>query len=478
MPNYQRYKSPQELQIYDFAPDLAFDMSQQQGGVILVDMDQAQPTVKGYQTLNSAQPYVATPLPELPLGATLDYFSTRETQVFAGGAMHLWRAFGNTWVQADLLGAGSFGAAARWRFAQFNDDVLAFNASVGPPQVATGALGIFAPLGGAPPQHVTTGLAVNGQVLAFSGTNWYASALGNDNNWTPDIQTQAGAGTLYDFPGDIVACAPIYRNVVVFKQGAAWIGSYVGGEAVWSFQLISDLTGTWCQESVIVLPDCVAFVGIDDFYTTSGYAPQRIPNNVKEWFFDQADPNNFQNMLSRYDPNHAVAYWYFVSKAPAVANTPDRYVGYNTRTGRWAAGYLVTPYVPAPNFQGGVLTGLYFDQSNVLQTWTGMPGVSTYTTGFFGTPGVFSQIMRAKPVYYVAPQYATVQPYHVTNLGGPVVTGPSSVLGSDGWYYFRQYDRWHQFKINMVGPGVIEPNVQTGAEISARDLDYRAGGLR
>ncbi len=33
----------------------------------------------------------------------------------------------------------------------------------------------------------------------------------------------------------------------------------------------------------------IAFLGTDDFYITTGSTPQRIPNNLKEWFFATAN---------------------------------------------------------------------------------------------------------------------------------------------------------------------------------------------
>lgn len=478
MGKYARFQSVEEHEIKDYAPDLTGDASTS-GGVVLWDMDQSVPTVKGYQALNSAQPYVAGALSEIPLGATIGQFSTPAFQLYAGGANHLWRRNNahTAWIQSDSLGGGSFGATTPWRFTQFNDDVIAVNASIGNPQVTNGATTNFGNLGGSPPANAGIVLAINGQVLMFAGANWYASALGTDNNWTPNIQTQAGSATLYDFPGSITAAAPLYRNAVVFKQGAAWLGNYIGGSAVWSFQLISDFTGTWCQESVVPLPDSVVFIGLDDFYQTSGYTPQRIPNNLKEWFFDTADPQHLGTMQSRYDPFTSVVYWYFVSINTPIFNTPDRYVCWNTRTGRWGSGYLVTPCVPSPNTRGIIYTGLYFDTTNTLQSWTGAPGGMMLATAYFGTEGLYSQLMRVKPQYYVAPTTATVDTYHVKSIGQQDVAGPVTVLGSDGWYYTRQYDCFHRFQINTVGPTAsAEPMV--GAEVSAILTDFRPGGLR
>jgi hypothetical protein len=176
MPVYESNKAL-ALPIGDFAPD-----SDPRSDAIILDADGAQRTMKGLQALNIAQPVVTTPLPEVPNGATVSYYSTAATQFWAGGVMHLYRAFGNIWVQADTMGAVPFGATTRWRFAQFNDDLIAVAGGVAP-QVANGPTGIFNTLGGGPPTGATIVVPVNGQVLMFLGPSWFASALGTDNNW-------------------------------------------------------------------------------------------------------------------------------------------------------------------------------------------------------------------------------------------------------------------------------------------------------
>src|SRR6185312_3381205 len=116
MPLYQQGQS-QTVELADFAPDLDPTMPSQGQGILL-DMDQAIPTLKGFQALNAAAPYVAGALPETPTGSTIGYYSTGATQFWAGGANHLYRPFGSIWVQADSMGTTPFGAG-RWRFAQF-----------------------------------------------------------------------------------------------------------------------------------------------------------------------------------------------------------------------------------------------------------------------------------------------------------------------------------------------------------------------
>ena len=475
MPLLQRDKA-QNIECQDFAPD-----SEPLTPGIFLDMQNAYPTMKGFQALPGTVPYIANPLPETPIGSTLALYDSaynKAIQAWAGGVNRLYQPYQNGWIQADQLGSSSFGAV-KWRFTQFNNDVIAVGGGTVAPQVVTGPLSTFMPLAGGPPVGASVVLAVNDQVMMFQGPNWYVSALGSDNNWTPNIQTQANSGTLFDFPGDVVAAAQLYRNVIVFKNQAMWLGQYYGGAPVWSFVPIATNTGTWSQECVVTLPDRIAFVGTDDFYTTTGYTPVRIPNRCKEWFFDIADPNYLSNLSGRYDPLHSLVYWYFVSINAPIAGVPDRYVVWNTRVNRWGTGYRNTPSVPSPNTQPGLATGLYFDQNNVLQGLTGAPAAARLQTGWFGDGIKISQFHGFFPRWNVSPKIQSVHMWHAPNVGSAVVDGGPAYEAPDGWFFGRQSDFYHYFQLNFSG--VADPvaqNVNAGGELTGYDILYRQAGVR
>ena len=467
--------SGKAIDIVDFAPDL--DPRANKGFGTILDMTNAVPSIAGYRSRPSPVAQ-SDQLPETPLGAYIALYSDGSTSVFAGGANHLWRLVGGTWVQADTVSSYGVSSGARWRFTQFNDDVIATNQSVTSPQVATGIAGTFTNLTGNPPANPHTIIAVGEGVMAFAGTNWYFSAVGSDNNWTPNLQTQAGFGPLTDFPGPIVAAAPFFRTAIVFKMQAAWILTFIGADTIWQNQLIANATGTWNQECVVLGPEQVAFLGNDDFWVTQGYAPTRIPNNLKEWFFlnlyrdnpQKYNPIYLFKSWSWYDPENAIYYWHFVSnKAPYPGGVCDRYVAFNIRAQRWGTGYLLTPCV-VPNTQPGRTTGLYFDVNNVLQSWSGPPGAMTLLTGFAGDESKLSQLMKVRICYAngMEPASENIQPFHVNTVGEQPIVGPVPILGADDWFNFRQYDRFHQLLVTTTGM----------TEITGFAGEARVGGTR
>jgi len=480
-----------EIPFTDFAPDLERDAK----GIIL-DAQGAFPTVSGYQAFNQALPHIYGPLPETPTGATVGLYSTGAIQHFAGGYQHLYGLQGtmddpaSVWTQIDGLGPNAQFQAGKWRFAQYNDDMIAVGDMNVLPQVASGPAGGFGILPGGPPQGATIVLAVNSQVMMFVGNTWYVSAIGTDRVWVTNTgspingtQVQSGFAPITDFPGPVVAAQVLYRQVVVFKNQGIWLMSYVGGDAIWSVQIISDVNGTWTQECTMAIPEGIAFFGLDDFYLCTGYTPVRIPNNLKEWFFDTADPSQFAKMTSRYDPYHAIGYWHFVSKQPPFAGVPDRFVAYNFRAKRWAPGYLNTPCVPIPNYHftsNADINGFYFDTSNVLQTFRGPAGNMRILTGYMGEPGKITQLMAVRPKYTNFPASESLQAFHVQALGRPDRQGSPATLGQDRWFYLRQSARYHRVQLEVSGSLTMTgtENLLAGAEVTGFALQARETGDR
>jgi hypothetical protein len=258
-----------------------------------------------------------------------------------------------------------------------------------------------------------------------------------------------------------------------------WLGQYVGGAPVWSFVPISGSCGTWSQECVVSLPDRIAFIGPDDFYTTTGYAPSRIPNHCKEWFFEVADPAQLGNASGRYDNANSCVYWYFVSVNAPHPGVPDRFIVWNTRVNRWGTGYLITPSVPSPNSYPGLTTGLYFDQNNVLQTLTGPPQAMRIRTGWFGSASRRSQFQGVAPRWNISPQRSSVNIFHAEDTGDAPLAGPATTQAPNGWFFGRQDDYYHYLQFNAQGVDhAVAPNASGGAELVAFEPLFRPSGIR
>lgn len=452
-----------EIPFKDFAPDLP-----PQTPGILLDTDGVVPTMKGYAAREAPVDVSSVPLPGFnppavtPNGGFIAYYSDGSHEIFAATQTNIYRLDGTTWTDVG----GPYTVTTRWQFAQFLDEVIAVADGV-VPQAYAGPGGSFTPLGGSPPSNATHVVAVAGTVFMTQGANWRNSAFGVSNNWTPNIQTQSGAGALTDFPGDVTALAALYRSVYAFKNNSILLGSFVGGQSTWSFQILSNKTGVLSQGAVVLLPDAIAFAGTDDFYLSSGYAPQRIPNNLKEWFFARVDPQYLDRIEAWYDPHEAIIYWHAVSFNAPLPGVPDFFVSYNVRAQRWATGKLVT-YGLIPNTITGVANGLFFNTLGKLRSWAGDPSPGLLVTGFMGDPGLMTQSSAVRAQYNVVPSGQVIIPRSVYVLGDiPSVSAPA-VLAADGWHYFRQTNRYHQVQIGTQGAMEI-----TGLAFRARTAGIR-----
>lgn len=480
MPSYQIGKG-QEVIFRDFAPDL----DPTTPGIIL-DASNAMPTMKGYAARNTPVNVFInslTALPVTPSGAYIALFSTGAVAIYAAGQGHIYQLQpGPGWVEVD--GNVVYPATSPYQFTQFNDDVIVTANGLAAPLVATGINGTFVPLGGSPPANAVAVISVAGFVVFFAGPNWYSSAAGVDNQYVPDIQTLAATGTLYDIPGNVTAAASLYRSIIAFKAGATWVGTFSGAPFTWSFQLISGEVGTYGQGCVVTLPDSIAFLGTDDFYITTGYTPQRIPNSLKEWFFQTANLQQLSNVQGWYDPLNSVIYWHFVSNQTPVAGQLDRYVAFNVRVGRWSTGYLNanlvvqnTQNTQAALYGGQGSTsqgGYFFNPKNILYTWDSAGGVGTapttmyVKTGFLGDPDSLSQLLRFRAKWNVFPESNFATAFHTDILGKPPILDAMVVGTNDDWKSLRQYDRYHQVQFNSFGP----------AEIVGYAYEARQGGIR
>ena len=466
-----------EVALRDFAPDL-----DPTSAGILLDLENAVPTIKGFAAGHSAVQF-GSPVPlvgpgDEVIGAIVAYFSDGTSCLYVGTRTHLWLYTLPIVTGPTIVDGGGLLVAPpdRWHFFQFGDDVIAV-ARNNPVQVAHGVNATFGPLGGGPAAtngDAALGISVAGIAFLFGnfggGVQWFSSAAGVDNDWIPDVQTLAASGLLTDYPGPVTAAAPFYRTAIVFKEQAIWSGSFVGPPFSWSFQLISDLTGTRGQESVVVLPDSIAFLGTDDFYLTTGTVPIRIPNSLKEWFFANADPLNLQRVQGWYDPEMSIITWHFVSTNTPIPGVMDLYVSYNVRAKRWAKGRRLMTIVPQPPVSPVQLAPLYFDETNTPQGLSGPPGAMILFTGWTGMPGQLTQLMRIRAKYNVYPGTQNLVSWSTNILSNvppfPPLTIPT--LGFDDWFNLRVTSRYHQVSLATSGP----------AEVMAFAYEGRLAGIR
>ncbi len=440
---YQPGSAP-TVPLQSFAPDLPVTTPG-----ILTDMDGAVPIEKGFRARPSPQPYAPHPLPQLPAGAFIANYSDGTQSLIAGTASGLYRLAAEGWVAIG----GPYQITGHWRFSQFNDDVIAVAAGVAP-QVANGGSGLFTALAGSPPDGATAIVLNFGQLFMFQGPNWYSGAVGADNDWTPNLETLAGTGPLPEIPGDITGAVSFFGSVIAFKAAGIWAGLPVGPPDIMDWQLISQYTGVRNQSAIVSLSDRFAFLGTDDFYVCQGYYPQPIPNHLKEWFFETADPRYLGQVMGWYDPDFATVYWHFVSIYAPQPGVADMYVAWNTRRNRWAKGTLGVAGVPSsaqPQVNRFVNSkSLYFDSNYVLQQLSGEGGPMRLRSWYIGMEGQITRLLRARATYNLYPAAQSLSDYSSYVLGQDE-TQTLATLGLDDWHNLRTSNRYHRLELTTSG---------------------------
>ncbi|KKU98296.1 MAG: hypothetical protein UY28_C0004G0034 [Candidatus Amesbacteria bacterium GW2011_GWB1_48_13] len=459
-----------EIPIGDFAPDLPMDTP----GIIL-DAVGARPTIAGFRPLPNLSEF-GDALPTKPLGSYLAYYSDETTKLFAATEAGLWRLNGTSWVDAGVFPS----SLSHVQFTQFGDDVLCVGSgAVGNKRVLiAAAMGNTFSLIAGSPQNPTVIVAVGGQVLTFVGQTWFSSAAGDDTDWTADVATLAATGTLYDFPGPVIAASSVYRNALAFKKNGILLGQQSGPPFSWTWEPVSNLTGTWGQGCVVRGPSWVAFIGVDNFYMTTGYGPEPIPNNLASWFFRTVNRTYLPDTLSWYDSENSTIYWHFVSKNAALPPTCDMFVSYNVRARRWCVGYLPISSVPYLGTASVALpvpveanATVLFDgdyKPNRFFTGATSVGAMTLLTGYYGQPGELSQVLRARMKYNTYPTLESLYPFYTNVLGQADSTNASAVVGGDGWHNMLQTGRYHRFRLATEGD----------CEVTALAIEGRAAGVR
>src|SRR6185369_16121768 len=126
-----------------------------------------------------------------------------------------------------------------------------------------------------------------------------------------------------------------------YKDHALHFGVFEGPPFYWNFRIVSHEIGTPCQESVANLGDIQYFLGPDDFYSFDGYNLQRVPNNMKEWFFATVDLYFNTTIMTRWDQRRNLVFWHFPSLNPPSGYAPgtvDTWISLNIRNGKWSKG--------------------------------------------------------------------------------------------------------------------------------------------
>lgn len=394
---------------------------------------------------------------------------------------------------SDVSGGQSFNGPAnpagyrspRWRWTMFGGDLIVLNPGDPPQLLQAPTYSAASPLGGNPPRgSIVEAVGEFVFIMDATGNDWNCCGIGDDTAWTPDIGTQAANGTLGDTPGPIVAAHALGANLLVYKQRATYVATYLGPPVIWSFALLADDAGAICDEAVVPYGGIQVSMGFENFYTCDGSPPRVLDNPPRRWFYETSlDRDYATHVWGVWDKLHNLIVWFYPSVAANPAGALDRYICWHPDTNRWMTGKIannveavVTPFAPVTpqgviSYSSQAVFGmaLVLGDHN-LYSYSGDFAVGYITTGDLGDPMRYSLLrtVRSKFKIYPAGNAALATPLYRHNLGDTQLAGPQAQLTRYGAFPMRQAARYHAL------------HIQTAAdcEIVGMDVDWEQQGTR
>ncbi len=476
---------------HGFAPDL----DPTTPGVF-VDSDQMFPSAAGYRPFRQLRmESTGGYLPTFPCyGAFFEQDAGDAGRaIFLASASNIYSYNILTNTFTDVSGGQVFNGPAnpagyrspRWRWTMFGGDLIVLNPADAPQVLKAPNYDAAAALGGNPPRGAIVE-AVGDFVFIFdaAGNDWNCCGIGNDTAWSPDIGTQAANGTLGDTPGPIVAAHALGPNLLVYKQRATYLATYLGPPVIWSFQLLADDAGAICDEAVVPFGGIQVSMGFENFYTCDGSPPRVLESPLRRWFYETSlDGSNAAKVWGVWDKLHNLVVWFYPSTAASPAGSLDRYICWHPDTNHWMTGRIannveavVTPFAPvttagAITYSATAAFGmvLMLGDHN-LYSYSGDAAVGYVTSGDIGDAMHYSLMRLVRPKFKIYPEsnLAIATPLYRHNLGDTQLAGPDAQLTQYGAFGMRQSARYHAVRIKTAAD----------CEIVGMDVDWELQGTR
>ena len=470
-------QTPGKMSFTDFAPDLDPTTPG-----ILLECGNMAPTIKGFKSYPGLTEFSENALPSAGLGLFSGFLGSTYV-IVAGVSGDLFKLDNQSWVDQGVTLTAS---SNRWRFDVYGTKLMATN-GLDPVQQFT-APSTWAALAGSPPVSSIVQATDHSLFLITVNTNtWISSLSGTD--WTPAIANSVVTGNLDSTHGNITAGHALRSGIALYKNAALHMGFFVGPPFFWDFRKISDEIGAPSQEAVANLGYYQLFPGQDDFYKFDGFTLERIPNNLKEWFFRVLDGPNKDKMAARWDIENSLVFWHFHSISASPEGPLDSWICYNLRSHKWT-GDTAAEKVDLPAFRpletghltydkwtttfptyGGITAGtLYGDLKSRVNSISGAVRSSDQflhlyngaSTGFvtshdFGDRHSQYMCNRVKPWFSLFPTSgATLQPLNQQKDGTTPVGGATKNISDDGWFNIRNTALLQRYKITGLSDFEIE----------------------
>lgn len=464
---------------------------------VLVDCSQFIPYLTGMESAPSLATPVGVPALADPCqGAAVVTLLDGTRRVIAGAQDALYELTAGAWADVTRAGAYTGGSDSRWSFTQFGDTTVAANRA---DTIQFSNSGDFADITGAPKAEVVFSvgafvMALNVNDGAEKSDGWHCCAAFDVSDWVESVTTQSASGRLVSTPGELTAGLRLGEYAVAYKTSSIYLGQYVGAPVVWDWLLVpGGEAGCVGKEALCDVDGAHFFVGTDNFWLFDGTRPVPVGDGeVRQWFFDNSDPGNLFKTKCVYDRQQNRVWVFYPS---AGADSCDSALVFHLKNKKWGRAntevQAVLNYV-APGFTfdnwddaGATFDTLpdvsydsqywlsggkdlsVFNTSNQLQSFNGVAGTSSFTTGDAGDDDVVTLLKQIRLRFAAGfkPTTASVATYNKMSSGDDFLPGPTATI-NDGKFDILRSARWHRAVFTMTGDvrvtGINPTFVQSG----------------
>lgn len=434
-----------------------------------------------------------TALSERPRGGVAVLDNSGNAFFYAGTATTLQVKSGSGWADRTNT-AYTTGTDSYWRFAQFDDLVIATNYEDVPQALEAGAGTDFVDLAlvGTAPHARQIGIVGRHVVLGdtVDGTNgavphriqW--SRIDVATEWpTPNsadaLAKQSGEQFMPSEFGPVTGIVGNDQFGIVFQRSGISRMTYVGGDLVYQFDVIDSTRGAAYPNAIVHVGNGAFFIAADGFYFTDGVSVTPIGNGkFDQYFLASVDTGYKQRAYGALDLFKKLIYWTY----PGSGNTsgqPNSVLIYNYLESRMARAQdtveclvtglttattledldalfgsieAVTPPLDSPFWQGGNEVMQGFDSAYKLGTFSGVPSIAIIDGQEAElNPGLMTYVDGIKPI--VQSQSAiTVALGTRNNYSEDVTYTPDMSLTSrTGFADFRKEARLTRARIKVTG---------------------------
>lgn len=453
---------------------------------------------------------VATATTETVIGAHMFFDQNDNAVHVAGSSTRLLTVRSGTLTETT----GYTAAADGWRFARFNDLVIAVSLENDPQYLTDiNSDDTWSTLTGTPPKAAQVGRvddflvfgdlvdnADGGSATAPYRVRW--SAKNNPTtSWVTDRGELSGYRDLDRRYGRITAIVG-GRFGLIFQERAIWRMVFVGAPLAFDFELISSDRGCIASNSAVTIGTDTFFLSHHGFDVTNGSAVQSVGGNrIDDWFKETVSDTNVKRTHGAINWNEDSIVWAFY---PSGGTMFTRQIIYNFVQDTWSSASQSIDYLVQSKVNGETLASLsvtypgglgdmsaftlgssewlakdlsfaaFIPSGNgsTLAEFSGTSAQAQIVTGeSMAAPGRRATVTGAWPIVETTASTITTSIRTRDQHGGAVRTTTPTVKGADG-FCPHKVDGWLHSVRMTIPEGVTWQNA-SGVQVRAQPTGRR-----